>query len=264
MLVLGTASDRAIFDKLVGIDQAQALGNGLIWHSVDKLAQKTLSHYASTHAHFLAIIKGAPTLIHLDAKSGVLMKTLLNWQALTRRIVSAGRKSELVLQACKLTAGMRAIDAMAGFGHDGLILASTGARVTLIERNPIMALLLFYEYNFMRANPNWQKLLARMELVHGAFEGQKRQADVIYLDPMFPAGSYDGKVGKHMQLLHGLAASPTKAEESQLLMHARATLNTGGRVVVKRPKGAPNLAMQPPNLNIDNDALRFDVYLKDQ
>ena len=37
-----------------------------------------------------------------------------------------------------------------------LILASSGAHVTLCESNPVMALLLYYEYQAMAQVANWQ------------------------------------------------------------------------------------------------------------
>ena len=78
------------------------------------------------------------------------------WDKLQRRIVSAGRKSELLLQASKITSDSHVIDATAGFGHDSLILASTGAQVTMLEQQPLIALLLLVEQQRMSALPNWQ------------------------------------------------------------------------------------------------------------
>ncbi|WP_019671748.1 class I SAM-dependent methyltransferase [Psychrobacter lutiphocae] len=131
------------------------------------------------------------------------------WHSLQRRVVSAGRKSELLLQACKLNEGQRVLDATAGFGHDSLILASTGAQVVMLERNPIMALLLLYEQQSMAIEPNWKKLMQRLEIYCADavdYMQQLSQAsiatslstptslstvfDVVYLDPMFPDNSY--------------------------------------------------------------------------
>ena len=59
----------------------------------------------------------------------------------------------MLLQACKLTDQSQVLDATAGFGHDSLILASTGAQVTMLERNPLMALLLMYDGILCRSKP---------------------------------------------------------------------------------------------------------------
>ena len=209
------------------------------------------------------------------------------WDKLQRRVVSAGRKSELLLQAAKITSDSTVIDATAGFGHDSLILASTGAQVTMLEQQPLMALLLLAEQQRMRALPNWQKLMSRLQIinvdalsyfaklkaesVNDIKENDAKVVDVIYLDPMFPEDSYQdsktgkgAKVGKHMQALHQLARPPTSEEELQLLQNAQAVVSQDGekqgRVVVKRPQLAPLLAHQQPSESWHNEAVRFDGY----
>ncbi|WP_413500706.1 class I SAM-dependent methyltransferase [Psychrobacter maritimus] len=208
------------------------------------------------------------------------------WDKLQRRVVSAGRKSELLLQAAKITSDSTVIDATAGFGHDSLILASTGAQVTMLEQQPLMALLLLAEQQRMSTLPNWQKPMSRLQIintdalsyfaklqaesVNAIKENDAKVVDVIYLDPMFPEDSYQdsktgkgAKVGKHMQALHQLARPPTLEEESQLLQSAQAIVSQGarqGRVVVKRPQLAPLLAHQQPSESWHNEAVRFDGY----
>ena len=209
------------------------------------------------------------------------------WDKLQRRVVSAGRKSELLLQAAKITSDSTVIDATAGFGHDSLILASTGAQVTMLEQQPLMALLLLAEQQRMSTLPNWQKLMSRLQIintdalsyfaklqaesVNAIKENDAKVVDVIYLDPMFPEDSYQdsktgkgAKVGKHMQALHQLARPPTSEEELQLLQNAQAVVSQDGekqgRVVVKRPQLAPLLANQQPSESWHNEAVRFDGY----
>ena len=204
------------------------------------------------------------------------------WNSLQRRVVSAGRKSELLLQACKLTDQSKVLDATAGFGHDSLILASTGAQVTMLERNPLMALLLLYEQQLMLQQPNWQKLMARLDIVcaessefmkkvslqQNASE-QNSEFDVIYLDPMFPENSYTNKttgkgakVGKHMQALQHIAQPPDINEEERLLQLALNLVKAGGRVVIKRPSAALLFADSSPDESWHNEILRFDAYFK--
>lgn len=209
------------------------------------------------------------------------------WDKLQRRVVSAGRKSELLLQAAKITADRTVIDATAGFGHDSLILASTGAQVIMLEHQPLMALLLLAEQQRMSTLPNWQKLMRRLQIINtdalsyfesidftdssnGLTANSHQTIDVVYLDPMFPEDSYQdsktgkgAKVGKHMQALHQLARPPTLEEESQLLQSAQAIVSQNasqGRVVVKRPQIAPLLAHQQPSESWHNEAIRFDGY----
>lgn len=203
------------------------------------------------------------------------------WDKLQRRVVSAGRKSELLLQATKITAGSRVVDATAGFGHDSLILASTGAQTIMLEQQPLMALLLLAEQQRMSALVNWQKLMARLQIINtdaisyfksisnGSLADSNEAVDAVYLDPMFPEDSYQdsktgkgAKVGKHMQALHQLARPPTSDEEAQLLQSALAVVSQSGagRVIVKRPQFAPLLAEQPASESWHNEAVRFDGY----
>lgn len=191
------------------------------------------------------------------------MKVSPNWQALQKRIVMAGKKSELLLKAMKLQAGMTVIDATAGFGHDSLILASTGAKVTMIEQNPVMFILLQHEIKLMLNNPNWQKLLGRLDLHFGeavAMLPTLAKADTIYLDPMFPQDSYKSAVSKTMQVLHDIALPPSIEQEILLLNTAKNQLIDNGQVIVKRPKNAPFLANEAPHDSLSNAVLRFDIY----
>ncbi len=231
--------------------------------------------------------EGEQAALLLDNKNKLsLLKDGLSvapeWDKLQRRVVSAGRKSELILRAAKISADSQVIDATAGFGHDSLILASTGAQVTMLEQQPLMALLLFSEQQRMSAQPNWQKLMARLTIINTdalSYFAQLQKnttdqavaVDVVYLDPMFPEDSYQdsktgkgAKVGKQMQALHHLAHPPTLDEEMALLNKAQAVVADNqegrGRVIVKRPQQAPFLAQQNPDESWHNAAVRFDGY----
>lgn len=268
MIVMGLEQDKAIFDKLNQLNQLYCLGLELIWQSLPKTNQSTLINSCVESRVFIAIIKSVPTLLYYTSDENFqryeLLKLAPNWQALTQRIVSAGRKSELLLQAGKLTSDMTVIDATAGFGHDSLIIASTGATVYLIENNPLMALFLYYEYEFMQNNKNWHKILNRISIHQGDFiqkSAELAQVNLVYLDPMFPQDSYKSAVSKTMQFLHALVKPPTFAEEMGLLTVAKNQLLDGGKVIVKRPKNAPFLANLPPTDSVSNEVVRFDRYL---
>lgn len=249
----------------------------------DKLNQKRRQQLSQNATQPILLLDEKDKLSWLSDELSVAPE----WDKLQRRVVSAGRKSELLLQAAKITADSTVIDATAGFGHDSLILASTGAQVIMLEEQPLMALFLLAEQQRMRALPNWQKLMRRLQIINtdalsyfesmdfadssnGSTADSHQTIDVVYLDPMFPEDSYQdsktgkgAKVGKHMQALHQLARPPTLAEESQLLQSAQAIVSQGtgqGRVVVKRPQLAPLLAHQQPSESWHNEAVRFDGY----
>ena len=249
----------------------------------DKLSQKRRQQLSQTATQLILLLDEKNKLSWLSDGLSVAPE----WDKLQRRVVSAGRKSELLLQAVKITSDSHVIDATAGFGHDSLILASTGAQVIMLEQQPLMALLLLVEQQRMSGLANWQKLMSRLYIINtdalGYFaslaadaiddtkEIDKKAVDVVYLDPMFPEDSYQdsktgkgAKVGKHMQALHQLASPPTLEQEEQLLQSAQAVIRqnaqTSGRVVVKRPQFAPLLAHQQPSESWHNEAVRFDGY----
>ena len=244
----------------------------------EKLTQKRRQQLSQTATQSILLLDEKNKLSWLSDGLSVAPE----WDKLQRRVVSAGRKSELLLQAAKITSDSTVIDATAGFGHDSLILASTGAQVIMLEQQPLMALLLLAEQLRMNALPNWQKLMSRLQIINtdalSYFAMLQAEAiddpkaiDVVYLDPMFPEDSYQdsktgrgAKVGKHMQALHQLAYPPTPEEEMQLLQSAQAVVSqnaqTSGRVIVKRPQLAPQLAHQPASESWHNEAVRFDGY----
>ena len=256
----------------------------------DKLSQKRRQQLSQTATQPILLLDDKNKLSWLSDGLSVAPE----WDKLQRRVVSAGRKSELLLQAAKITSDSQVIDATAGFGHDSLILASTGAQVIMLEQQPLMALLLLAEQQRMSALANWQKLMSRLQIINtdalsyfknsyfaslqadadNAKEVDAKAIDVVYLDPMFPEDSYQdsktgkgAKVGKHMQALHQLASPPTSEEELQLLQSAQAVVRQNGqhtqlrgRVVVKRPQLAPLLANQQPSESWHNEAVRFDGY----
>lgn len=245
----------------------------------DKLNQKRRQQLSQMSAQPILLLDDKDKLSWLSDGLSVAPE----WDKLQRRVVSAGRKSELLLQAAKITADSRVIDATAGFGHDSLILASTGAHIIMLEQQPLMALLLLAEQQRMSALPNWQKLMSRLHIINTdalnyfttlhseSAASTSHGVDVVYLDPMFPADSYQdsstgkgAKVGKQMQALHQLARPPTLGEEKQLLQSAQAVISQNalkhGRVIVKRPQFAPLLAEQPSSESWHNEAVRFDGY----
>ena len=67
-----------------------------------------------------------------------------DWRAEIPRLKRASLKSEMIARACQLGEKPSLIDATAGLGHDSLLMAYLGADVRLIERHPILFVLLEY------------------------------------------------------------------------------------------------------------------------
>ncbi len=177
-----------------------------------------------------------------------------------------GRLSrELLVRAARLK-GLEApwaIDATAGLGEDGLLLAAAGFHVTLYECDPVIAALLRDALRRAADLPELSAAVARMELVEGdsvaALGGLSHTLDacpdVVYLDPMFPGRTKSAAVKKKFQLLHHLEAPC--ANEDELV---RAALGVHPRkVVIKRPVKGPYLAGIKPSYSLSGKAVRYDV-----
>ncbi len=170
---------------------------------------------------------------------------------------------ELLVQATKVrhTISPLIIDATAGLGRDGFLLAAAGCRVRMFEHNPIVAALLYDGLERAARSPHTATIAKRIHLVIGNTLKHllelDEQPDVIYLDPMFPERSKSAKVKQDLQLLQ-LLDNKNDAPE-QLLLAALAVRPK--KVVVKRPLKGPLLLGVPPTYMLKGKAVRFDVYV---
>ncbi len=175
-----------------------------------------------------------------------------------------GSKDQPLARAVGLKKGATptVIDATAGFGRDAFVLANLGCNILLIERNPLIAILLDDALQRALDNPEIDDVIAAMSLInddaihHLTNIDQQHHPDVIYMDPMYPRRDKSALVKKEMRLLHQLAGSDTDSE--QLLTVSRATALK--RVVVKRPKLAPFVGEQKPDTCIKSKNTRYDIY----
>jgi 16S rRNA (guanine1516-N2)-methyltransferase len=159
------------------------------------------------------------------------------------------------------------LDATAGLGRDSFVLADMGCAVTLCEREPVVAAMLQHGLRAaLLGGDEWlRQVVERMSLFAGDARSLAPQrlapAEVIYLDPMFPARGKSAAVKKEMalfQLLLDDEAAPQDA--ARLLLWALA--QDVARVVVKRPARAPVVAEQKPSHSVAGKAVRFDVYVR--
>jgi 16S rRNA (guanine1516-N2)-methyltransferase len=174
------------------------------------------------------------------------------------RLRQAGRRQPLG-RALGLKSGenKHVIDATAGLGRDGMVLANLGCRVTLIERSPVVALLL--RDALLRTAP--PELHEHVDVVEADARSYlcalATPPDAVYLDPMYPERGKSALVKKEMRILRELVGKDPDA--SELL---DAALACGApRVAVKRPRGAPVVDGPPPTHSIEAPNTRYDVYL---
>ena len=198
------------------------------------------------------------------------MKMQPAWIDELHRLKRASLKNELLLRACQISKSCTILDATAGLGHDGLLLAWMGAELTLLERDPVVYALLQSAHEHAMQDPRLQPTAARMTLIfddakHYFTQLAKHQFDVVYLDPMFPvrhasqnAEKKQAQVKKQMQLLHQLLPEDGVMDLGDALLAL--AQDKAKRVIVKRPKHAVFLAQQPPQHQWQGDACRFDAY----
>jgi 16S rRNA (guanine1516-N2)-methyltransferase len=165
-------------------------------------------------------------------------------------------RQELLLRALggSKARGWTVVDMTAGLGGDAFIMASYGLQVTMLERNPILAALLADGLaRHHAAYPGLSLRLSHQDSRTHDFESP----DIIYLDPMYPAGTKSALNKLSLRVLRDLAGDDVDAEELLPLARSHATR----RVVVKRPKNAPRLNGAEPDFTRPGKAVRWDVYL---
>lgn len=153
------------------------------------------------------------------------------------------------------------VDATAGLGRDSFILATLGVEVILLERSPIIYTLLQDGIARAHQQPALKLTMEKLQLRQTdaiAWLKNTKQADFIYLDPMFPLRKKSALVKKEMRFFHDIVEDKNDAEALIQTAIACATK----RVVVKRPRLADFLAQCSPDFSLLGNSSRFDVYVK--
>lgn len=219
--------------------------------------------------HFFLVI--TPDQIELqennNKKSKPILVDFLSPQ-LTYRIKYGGGKKQLIAKAVGgknyTNSSFTILDATAGFGVDAFILASLGYEVMMLERSPIIGLLLADALKKLKKNLKSDKLKLQLQLISASdhlnkiVRQQLKKPDVIYLDPMYPKSNSSALNKKTMRILHKIVGDDSDAD--QLLPLALASAKK--RVVIKRAKSAPTLTSLEPDLKLSaGGSSRYDIYL---
>ncbi|MFH0912032.1 MAG: class I SAM-dependent methyltransferase [Planctomycetota bacterium] len=186
--------------------------------------------------------------------------------ATAHRARSSGLRQPLARAAGFKKGGrpLAVLDATAGFGRDAFALASLGARVTAIERNPAVFALTRDGFERAAAHPSIASVMeARLRLVHADAREvllhlpEADRPDAVYIDPMYPAPRKRSALpGREIRLLRRLVGGD--ADAAALLAAAQKAARE--RVAVKRPPSAPPLGGKP-SLQFTGKLARYDVYL---
>ena len=173
-----------------------------------------------------------------------------------------GGKGQDIAKAIGLNKGMKptVLDATGGLGQDAFVLTCLGCSITLIERSAIIAALLQDGIYRAQQQEVTHSIATQMQLIQGnavdIMPTLTEKPDVIYLDPMFPHREKSALVKKEMRLFQDLLSEQHDADALLPPALALATY----RVVVKRPKGAPNLNNQAPTYRLEGKSCRYDIY----
>jgi len=153
------------------------------------------------------------------------------------------------------------VDATAGLGIDGFILAGLGCKVTLIERSPVIWALLADGLERAADHPTVKEITNRIQLFLGnareIITTLSEQPATIYLDPMYPHRPGSALNKQAMRIIRDLVGDD---QDAAALLETALDIAVN-RVVVKRPKGAPELNSRRPSHTITMKNSRFDVYL---
>ena len=181
--------------------------------------------------------------------------------SLLARLKRAGRSNELVARAVRASPGQRVLDCTAGLARDGLVLAWLGCEVTLIERSRVLVCLLEDALARARHHKLLREAAQRMSLVHADARAYLNgycgdQADVIYLDPMFPKKDGSAAVRGNMQYLQRFLG-----RDRQVTGLLGLALRTGcKRVVLKGPARSDRQPGVHPVHVYANRNSRYEVY----
>lgn len=156
------------------------------------------------------------------------------------------------------------IDTTSGMGQDSLLMAAAGFHVLMLERSANVYDLLQNALNHAANHPMLTSCISRLTLLHidavtYLQQYEKPVADIIYLDPMFPAKQKNAASKKSMQFLQQLLQDDS--DNTQELFNMALTC-AKKRVVVKRPRLALPITTTKSSFSIVGKSSRFDIYIK--
>lgn len=235
---------------------------------------------AFAHQHDIACIRpeaqaNAPyahLLVYTADKIGLLTKGDKHLFALDflsasfrHRCQQSGLRKEFIARAMGVSPQENPwiVDATAGLGRDGYLLARLGFQVTLLERSPIIHCLLQDALLRASTDPQHAVYTSRLNLIATDATHWLKQLPsdkrprVIYLDPMFPKRQKAAAVKKDMSLLQAIVGVDESFEDLFELSLACAT----HRVVIKRPRLAAYVMERKPHFHLMGKSSRFDIYM---
>ncbi len=183
--------------------------------------------------------------------------------AVGHRLRFGGGRGQALAKAMGLRAGKTPtiVDATAGLGRDAFLLASLGARVTMIERSAKMhALLLDGMQRAAQEGGQFMQIIDRMTLLHADAKDVLPQlsCEAILIDPMHPARKNSALVKLELRQVRDIVGTDEDAADL-----VRVALGVArNRVVLKWPaKADPIAGVQACSHQILGKSTRYDVFM---
>ena len=184
--------------------------------------------------------------------------------AVGHRFRSGEGRGQALAKAAGLTKGVTPdiVDATAGLGRDAFLLASLGAKVTLIERSERMhALLADGLAKAAAEGGQYAETVARMTLLHGdsSLLLPELKPQVVLVYPMHPPRGNSALVKKEMRQIREIVGTDPDSEKLMqvALEHAQ------NRVFLKWPlRAEPMAGIRKPSHQILGKSTRYDVFVK--
>lgn len=161
----------------------------------------------------------------------------------------------------KKNTSLNILDTTAGLGRDSFILATCGAKITMLERNKIIYLLLQNGLERAKENDNIKNIIDNISLINQDsieyLQNKLDNVDIIYIDPMFPQSNKSRLVKKDMQIFRDIVGDDL---DSKRLLEL-ALKQQVKKVVVKRMLKSPYINDYKPNFELKGTTTRFDIYI---
>lgn len=223
-----------------------------LMHQCQTLMQSYQLNYSENHLPRLHLSLSGLVLLDQQAKSIVLDWNEKQW----RQRATGQRGQDPLVKVSHAGQGVTILDLTAGWGRDALVMANAGGQLTLLEKNPYMALLLKQAHQNLEDAHLKQCIDIHFIDAHIYLQQLKPEnyPEVIFIDPMHPQRQKKALVKKHLQVLQQFLLPNDDVKE--LIQLAMQKCNK--RVVVKWP--VKEQALMPADFSVCGKTIRFDVY----
>lgn len=215
--------------------------------------------YASKKGFGLNFLEDRPAELFRLEKPKEKLSLDFRTSMFKNRLKTSGKNQPLT-KALGIPKGIKQVcDLTGGLGADAFVLASVGAEVTVLERNPVLFCMLKEALEYAVNDESLRETAKRLTLLNQEaleFLKSSKPFEAIYYDPMYPDTDSSALPKKEMQILDQLVGEDLGQEDvlKQALLKA-------GRVVIKRPRKAPCL-LEKPTQSFESPTTRYDMYLR--